>query len=122
MCNLRHYFAIKHTKNGRQYPFLDCWGLVCEYYKLEKNITLYPYSELSQDTMSQGFECEKTRFKEISANEVKNGDVVAFFKDMCLYHVGIYYNDKILQTTSKHNVTLQKIPSSNNIRYFRYGN
>lgn len=84
---------------------------------------LLPYDNLTQETMTKGLEQERQRFEEISNDEVKNGDIVAFFKDKLLYHVGIYYNGKILQTTQRHGVTLQVLSKfSCNIRYYRYAN
>ena len=42
---LNHYLLIRHTPNGRKYPFLDCWGLVIEFYRRELGIELDDYTD-----------------------------------------------------------------------------
>ena len=38
--NIEKYLHNIHTPNGRIYPHLDCWGLVCYVYQNELNIQL----------------------------------------------------------------------------------
>ena len=85
---LRHYFAIQHTPHGRVYPFLNCWGLVCEFYKRELNITLDLYTAYEPATMDAGYRTAQPEFI-----QVKNpcfGDVIAFITSsgVC-FHVGV---------------------------------
>ena len=55
---LNHYLLIRHTPNGRKFPFLDCWGLVIEFYRRELGIELDDYTDFS---IGDGYEKEKQR-------------------------------------------------------------
>ena len=87
---LLHYFAIQHTPHGRVYPFLNCWGLVCEFYRRELGISLDLHTEYDPATIDAGYQAEREK-PEFS--QVKNpcfGDVIAFVtgSGVC-FHVGV---------------------------------
>lgn len=85
---LRHYFAIQHTEHGRVFPFLNCWGLVCEFYRRELGIELDLFLQYTPATMDAGYHAAQGEFREVS--EPQYGDVIAFLTDkgVC-YHVGV---------------------------------
>ena len=76
MRKLDDYLLITHTPGGRQYPRLDCWGLIVDYYRENLGITLDEHTDLTHATMNAGFAAERGRFREVSAPE--DGDIVAF--------------------------------------------
>ena len=86
---LNHYLLIRHTPNGRKFPFLDCWGLVIEFYRRELGIELDDYTDFS---IKDGYEKEKRRggFMEVSGSEAEKGDVIAFFRHGQIFHVAVY--------------------------------
>jgi cell wall-associated NlpC family hydrolase len=122
MRKLDDYLMIRHTPNGRQFPFLDCWGLVCDVYREYLDIELSEYTSLSHKTMSQGFsqERESGNFQEVTTPE--NFDVVAFFIHGRLYHVGIFLDGRILHTSEKKNCRYEALDrvSLSDRRYYRY--
>ncbi len=120
---LAKYLLVKHTPNGRKYPYLDCWGLILEYYRCELGIELPKFCDLEQSTMTLGanklvdnVHC----FVEVA--EPQNNDVVTFYRNNLLYHVGIYIDGKLLHTTDNKNARLEPIRQFHNIRFFRYVN
>lgn len=97
MYPLNHYLLNVHRPNGREYPHLDCWGLVVYWYKNELGIELNEYTDLSQKNMSEGEAKEKEHFKEVRAPS--EGTVCAFYDGRgILYHVGVYTHGKLLHT------------------------
>lgn len=85
---LKYYMAIQHTEHGRSYPFLNCWGLICEFYKRELNIALDLYTDYDPNTMTKGYDKAKPEFNLVSSPEF--GDIVAFVTSAgACYHVGV---------------------------------
>ena len=84
---LNHYLLIRHTPNGRKYPFLDCWGLVIEFYRRELGIELDDYTDFS---IKDGYEKERSSFYEIEPPHSEFGDVIAFFRHGLIFHVAVY--------------------------------
>ena len=103
MRKLDDYLMIRHTPNGRTFPFLDCWGLVCDVYREYLDIELSEYTSLNHKTMSQGFSRERETGNFIEVSEPRNFDIIAFFVHGRLYHVGVYLDRKILHTSEKKN-------------------
>ena len=122
MRKLDDYLMIKHTPNGRKFPFLDCWGLVCDVYKEFLSIELSEYTSLNHKTMSQGFQREREsgRFQEVERPQ--NFDIVAFFVHGRLYHVGIWLDRKILHTSEQKNCRYEALDrvSLSDKRFYRY--
>ena len=122
MRKLDDYLMIKHTPNGRTFPFLDCWGLVCDVYKEFLSIELSEYTSLNHKTMSQGFQREREsgRFQEVERPQ--NFDIVAFFVHGRLYHVGIWLDRKILHTSEQKNCRYEALDrvSLSDKRFYRY--
>ena len=86
--NIEKYLRNIHTPNGRIYPHLDCWGLVCYVYKNELNIELDLCTDCQKDTMTDGYEKIKGSFTEVKTP--RDFDVICYFKHSVLVHVGIY--------------------------------
>lgn len=123
MRNINDYLLIKHTPNGRVFPYLDCWGLVVDIYRENLGITLDDYTDLSQKSMTDGAneECEKGHFIEVTTPE--DYDVVCFFLRDRLFHVGVFLNGHLLHTSERKNCRFEKLDRamySCKKRFFRY--
>ena len=121
---LNHYLLIRHTPNGRKYPFLDCWGLVIEFYRRELGIELDDYTDFS---IKDGYEKETSRnsFRKITADEAKFGDVIAFFRHGQIFHVAVYLGKgEMLHTGLNRHARVEKIKSMQFVesRFFRHLN
>ena len=119
---LNHYLLIRHTPNGRKYPFLDCWGLVCEFYRREFGIELDDYTDFS---IRDGYEKESDRggFKEVPETEAEKGDVIAFFCHGVIFHVAVYLGrGEMLHTGLNRHCRVEKIRSMQCVdcRFYRY--
>lgn len=116
------YLLIRHTPNGREFPNLDCWGLIVDAYREQLNIELNDYTDLSQKDMTRGlmWERQEGRFKEV--DEPQNYDIVAFFVGGRLYHVGLWINGKILHTSERKNCRYEQVDrvALSQKRYYRY--
>lgn len=122
MRKLDDYLMIRHTPNGRTFPYLDCWGLVCDVYREYLGIELSEYTSLNHKTMSQGFSQERESGNFTEVTEPQDFDVVAFFVHGRLYHVGVYLDRKILHTSEKKNCRYESLDrvSLSDRRYYRY--
>lgn len=122
MRSLNDYLLVRHTPGGREFPNLDCWGLVRDYYREILGIDLPEYADFSGNTMSAGFrrEMERGRFREIP--EPEDNAVMALFCRGRLYHVGIWINGRVLHTTESRGARYERLPAANisNRRYYRY--
>lgn len=122
MRTLNDYLLIRHTPGGREFPNLDCWGLVRDYYREILGIDLPEYTDFSGGTMSGGFsrEMERGKFREIESPE--DNAVIGLFCHGRLYHVGIYLNGRILHTSEKRGCRYERLPACNiaNRRFYRY--
>ena len=121
---LNHYLLIRHTPNGRKYPYLDCWGLVIEFYRRELGIELDDYTDFS---IKDGYEKETSRnsFREITADEAKFGDVIAFFRHGQIFHVGVKLTKgEMLHTGLNRHARVEKIKLMQFVesRFFRHIN
>lgn len=121
MRTLTDYLLITHTPNGRKYPYLDCWGLIVDIYREHLGIVLDAYTDLTAETMQEGFNTETAgHFYEV--DNPQNYDIVAFFTAKRLYHVGVFLDGKMLHTSERRNARfdrLNRTPSVNR-RYYRY--
>lgn len=119
---INDYLLIKHTPNGREYPYLDCWGLIVDVYREILDIKLHDYTDLTQRDMSKGlmYERESGRFAEVK--EPQNYDIVAFFINGRLYHVGLWIGGRILHTSQQRNCRYEQLDrvSLSQKRYYRY--
>ena len=106
---LNHYLLIRHTPNGRKYPFLDCWGLVIEFYRRELGIELDDYTDFS---IREGFKKERSFFFEIDPPHSEFGDVIAFFRHGLIFHVAVYLGKgEMLHTGLNRHCRVEKIRS-----------
>lgn len=119
---INDYLLIKHTPNGREYPYLDCWGMIVDVYREILGIKLHDYTDLTQRDMSKGlmYERESGRFAEVK--EPQDYDIVAFFINGRLYHVGLWINGRILHTSQQRNCRYEQLDrvSLSQKRYYRY--
>ena len=119
---INDYLLIKHTPNGREYPYLDCWGLIVDVYREILDIKLHDYTDLTQRDMSKGlmYERESGRFAEVK--EPQDYDIVAFFINGRLYHVGLWIGGRILHTSQQRNCRYEQLDrvSLSQKRYYRY--
>lgn len=100
------WLVSKYQRGGRKYPYLDCWGLVCDVYKT-LGAELPEFADLCQHTMGKGAEeCfRKNIFERVATPS--NYCLIAFFCADRLFHVGIYYNGRILHTSEDKNCVLE---------------
>lgn len=104
----KQYIAIKYTSNGRVYPYLDCWGLVCYFYHTEFNIDLQSMDGYIRSNMTDGYNIVKSDFTEIELP--KFGDVVAFFRGGILTHVGVMIDGyRFLHTGARYNTSITDV-------------
>ena len=119
---LNHYLLIRHTPNGRKFPFLDCWGLVIEFYRRELGIELDDYTDFS---IKDGYEKERSCFYEIEPPHYEFGDVIAFFRHGLIFHVAVYLGKgEMLHTGLNRHARVEKIKSMQFVesRFFRHIN
>lgn len=96
MIDITHYLKISYSQYNKGYPFLNCWGLVCEFYHREKNITLDTFSENDLRNLNCCFVSYRKELKEIQKT---NNCMIGFFKKGILVHCGIYLdNNRVLHT------------------------
>lgn len=96
MIDITHYLKISYSQYNKGYPFLNCWGLVCEFYHREKEITLDTFSENDLRNLNYCFMSYRKELKEIQKT---NNCMIGFFKKGILVHCGIYLdNDRVLHT------------------------
>lgn len=119
MFDARHYLYCRHRPGGRDWPFLDCWGLVREYYRRELGVELDPHDGLDAKTMSRGLEAELPRFREVAPAGISDHDIVAFFRRGLLFHVGVYRDGRLLQTSIGRGCTFAPMTSFAGVRVFR---
>jgi len=119
---INDYLLIKHTPNGREYPYLDCWGLIVDVYREILDIKLHDYTDLTQRDMNKGlmYERDSGRFAEVK--EPQDYDIVAFFVNGRLYHVGLWIGGRILHTSQQRNCRYEQLDrvSLSQKRYYRY--
>lgn len=122
MRSIDDYLLIKHTPNGRTFPNLDCWGLIVDYYREMLGIQINEYTDLNASNMSTGLMYERNSNRFCETKEPRNGDVIAFFVNARLYHVGIYINGRILHTSQSKNCRFESLDRVGNhqIRFYHY--
>ena len=99
MRTINDYLLNRHTPNGRTYPRLDCWGLVVDIYRENLGIELNEYTDLTGRTMSEGFQHERRAGRFVEVKEPQDYDIIAFFINARLFHVGVWLNGRILHTS-----------------------
>ena len=119
---INDYLLIKHTPNGREYPYLDCWGLIVDVYREILDIKLHDYTDLTQRDMNKGLMYERDSGRFVEVKEPQDYNVVAFFINGRLYHVGLWINGRILHTSQQRNCRYEQLDrvSLSQKRYYRY--
>ena len=92
MRSINDYLLNKHTPNGRTFPNL------------------------------KGFMKERDSGRFVETKEPENGDIIAFFSNARLYHVGIYINGRILHTSQAKNCRYERLERTglHTIRFYHY--
>ena len=97
-----NYIGLPYKNNGRDTSGIDCWGLVCLFYKNELNIDLPSYTEEYDGAQDLRNESLLTKYKQDSWTKTTTpevGNVVLFniLGELC--HVGIYLgNNKFMHS------------------------
>lgn len=106
MLAIDKWLVSKYQRGGRKYPYLDCWGLVCDVYRT-LGAELPEFTDLTQHTMGKGAEeCfRKNIFERVTTPS--NYCLIAFFCADRLFHVGIYYDGRMLHTSEDRNCVLE---------------
>lgn len=122
MRNINDYLLIRHTPNGREFPRLDCWGLIVDIYRENLGIELDDYTDLSQKDMSRGLQYERQAGRFVEVKEPRDYDIIAFFINARLFHVGVWLNGRILHTSERKNARYEKLDSATlaHRRFYRY--
>ena len=96
MLDLTYYLKICYTHKNIGYPYLNCWGLCCEFYRREKKINLDFFPTEDMRTLDRCYLSYRKALKEIPK---RDNCITAFFKHGICVHCGIYLNNnKILHT------------------------
>ena len=119
---INDYLLIKHTPNGREYPYLDCWGLIVDVYREILDIKLHDYTDLTQRDMNKWLMHERGSGRFAEVKEPQDYDIVAFFINGRLYHVGLWIGGRILHTSQQRNCRYELLDrvSLSQKRYYRY--
>ena len=103
MYQVNKYLVCQYRYGGRNFPYLDCWGLVLNFYKNELNIDL-PLNESVKDMST---DVENTTKRQIKYCEIKESDlgadtvyIACFYCNNKLKHCGVVVNKRILHTTN----------------------
>ena len=121
MRNINDYLLIKHTPNGREFPRLDCWGLIVDLYRENLGITLDDYTDLDHSTMSRGLQYERQAGRFEQVKEPQDYDIVAFFVRGRLYHVGVYLDGRVLHTSERRNCRWERMDGATLAHRSYYG-
>lgn len=96
MIDLTRYVGIPYVPGGSSFEKVDCWGLVCLFYRLEFGIELPRYYDEADPQEIQevahimyGTELGSGRWEKVPRGEEQLGDVVdiMFFN---VFHVGLF--------------------------------
>lgn len=116
---LSWYLLAQYSDGGREWPELDCWGLVREFYARERGIVLDAHRDLNGRTMDKGREAETAagRFREVPVPET--GDLAGWFAGGRMIHAGIVLGDKVLHISRERGARLERIPAFG-VKFYRW--
>lgn len=109
---LNKYLRMFYKEGARgENNLIDCWGLVrLVRHEVFKKPLLNEYKDVSKDKIKliqKAYEEQKEILKEIK--DYKNSSIVClFFKGLCI-HVGIIYNDFVLDINTNEYAKLTRI-------------
>ena len=91
-------------------------------YRENLGIELNEYTDLTGRTMSEGFQCERRAGRFVEVKEPQDYDIIAFFINARLFHVGVWLNGRILHTSERKNTRYEKLDTATQAhrRYYRY--
>lgn len=97
--DLNKYIGIPYKRHGETREGIDCWGLVCLFYKEQYGIELPPYNDVLTDKKVEMFKGRfdnnnhlYSLFEKTDAPEF--GDITQFNICGVPVHVGIYLNKR----------------------------
>jgi len=110
--NYDKYIGLPYKDNGRDATGIDCWGLVCLFYKNEFDITLPSYQDeyLGANDPNLINIIEDYKNKWTSTTTPRVGDVVLFNIYGEPAHVGVYVgNNKFLHARENKDVVVESL-------------
>lgn len=115
------YFLNKWTRGGRQFPNLDCWGLIVDIYRDRLGIVLDDYHQFTESNMTKGL-IKESENNFIKIDNPENYDIACWITNGQLKHVGIYINNYILHADRKSGTSLTPVTKTNekNIVFYRH--
>ena len=113
--NYNKYIGLPYSSRGRDVSGLDCWGLVCVFYKNEFDVKLPSYSELYTNANSpevpQAINQHRDTWQSVTTG--KPGDLCLFNIYGEPAHVGIYVGDnKFLHAREGRDSVIESLASS----------
>ena len=113
--NYNKYIGLPYSSRGRDITGLDCWGLVCVFYKNEFNVELPSYSDLYTDAngpeVPQAINQYRDTWQSVSVG--KTGDLCLFNIYGEPAHVGVYVGDnKFLHAREGRDSVIESLASS----------
>lgn len=116
--DLTRYLRIKYKFGGRDYPNLDCFGLVMCFYRDELGITL-PLDKSICDATSENENLvkEKIKYRQVKEQELCDNKmyIACFYGGGKFRHCGVVIDRKILHTSQ--NGTAYKSISDCRLRF-----
>lgn len=112
--NYDKYVGIPYLVNGRDYSGIDCWGLVCLYYRDELGIELPSYQEAYENPAETRVEKAISLYKNSwnSTTTPDVGDVVLFNIYGEPRHIGIYVgNNMFLHSRDNKDSVIESLAS-----------
>ena len=113
--NYNKYIGLPYSSHGRDMSGLDCWGLVCVFYKNEFDVELPSYSDLYTSAngpeVPQAINQYRDTWQSVSTG--KPGDLCLFNIYGEPAHVGIYVGDnKFLHAREGRDSVIESLASS----------
>lgn len=108
------YIGLPYANNGRSEIGIDCWGLVCLFYKNELNIELPSYVDKYDGPQDLGIASTITTYKDnwTSTTTPDIGDVVLFNVYGEPAHVGVYVgNNKFIHSREGKDSVVESLSS-----------
>jgi len=112
--NYDKYIGIPYVVNGRDYSGIDCWGLVCLYYRDELSIELPSYQDAyenpAETRVEKAISLYKGNWNSTTTPDV--GDVVLFNIYGEPRHIGIYIgNNMFLHSRDNKDSVIESLAS-----------
>lgn len=103
MFRIDKYLHVRYRKGGRQYPFLDCWGLVLWVFAHELGVTIPLSESVPKADENEQFEAaikKQVTYREINRPEADKYYIACFYDAVGrVVHAGVIVNRKLLHTS-----------------------